>query len=154
MRASGYMKRISYIHGTHDEEQERLTLLNRLTNPPFLKFLALRETDRVLEVGSGLGLLASEAAQLVPQIETNFIFLAQAFEGLHRVRLNKLAIPEKDFQRGVEARGFEHGRAQLEREAAHALTRAPQQADALVQVGLRRRTGRALRRLQPHADGR
>lgn len=43
------------------------------------------------------------AAQLVPQIETNFIFLAQALEGLHRVRLNKRAIPERDFECGVTA---------------------------------------------------
>lgn len=43
------------------------------------------------------------AAQLVPQIETNFIFLAQALEGLHRVRLNKKAIPDEDFKRGITA---------------------------------------------------
>jgi hypothetical protein len=43
------------------------------------------------------------AAQLVPQIETNFIFLAQALEGLHRVRLNTKAIPPKDFKNGIKA---------------------------------------------------
>ena len=43
------------------------------------------------------------AAQLVPQIETNFIFLAQAFEGLHRVRLNTAAIPDTDFENGAKA---------------------------------------------------
>jgi hypothetical protein len=43
------------------------------------------------------------AAQLVPQIETNFIFLAQALEGLHRVRLNKIAIDKDDFKNGIEA---------------------------------------------------
>lgn len=56
-----------YIHGTHEDEQARLALLNRLTNLPFLNFLALRETDTVLEVGSGLGVLASEVAHRVPQ---------------------------------------------------------------------------------------
>jgi SAM-dependent methyltransferase len=57
----------AYIHGTHEEEQERLALLNRLTNPPFLNFLALQGTETVLEVGSGLGLLASDVAARVPQ---------------------------------------------------------------------------------------
>jgi len=61
------MEQATYIHGMHATEQERLAGLNRLTNAPFLRFLALRETDRVLEVGSGLGLLAAEAAQQLPQ---------------------------------------------------------------------------------------
>jgi SAM-dependent methyltransferase len=56
-----------YIHGTHDAEQERLTRLNQLTNPPFLRFLDLAETDAVLEVGSGLGLLAGEVARRIPK---------------------------------------------------------------------------------------
>lgn len=43
------------------------------------------------------------AAQLVPQIETNFIFLAQALEGLHRVCLNTTAIPKADFESGIKA---------------------------------------------------
>jgi SAM-dependent methyltransferase len=56
-----------YIHGTHDAEQERLAQLNHLTNPPFLRFLEVAETDAVLEVGSGLGLLAGEVARRVPK---------------------------------------------------------------------------------------
>ena len=58
--------RTQYIHGTRASEQERLALLNRLTNPPFLEFLNLQPTDDVLEVGSGLGILANEAAQDLP----------------------------------------------------------------------------------------
>lgn len=65
--SDNHTKPTGYIHGTHEEEQERLSLLNRLTNPPFLNFLALRPIDTVLEVGSGLGLLASEVAARVPQ---------------------------------------------------------------------------------------
>lgn len=59
----------AYIHGTHPTEQERLAQLNALTNPPFLRFLDLKPTDCVLEVGSGLGILAREVAQLVPEGE-------------------------------------------------------------------------------------
>ena len=43
------------------------------------------------------------AAQLIPEIETNFIFLTQALEGLHRVYLNKKAISDKEFEQGVTA---------------------------------------------------
>jgi ubiquinone/menaquinone biosynthesis C-methylase UbiE len=52
----------SYIHGTDPEEQDRLAALNRMTNRAFLEFLAVAAGSRVLEVGSGLGLLASEVA--------------------------------------------------------------------------------------------
>jgi len=57
----------AYIHGTAPEEQERLVLLNRLSNRPFLEWLGLREDERGLEVGSGLGLLCAQAAALVPR---------------------------------------------------------------------------------------
>jgi ubiquinone/menaquinone biosynthesis C-methylase UbiE len=53
----------SYIHGTDPAEQERLAALNRMTNRAFIDFLAVPANGRVLEVGSGLGLLASEVAR-------------------------------------------------------------------------------------------
>ncbi|MBA3766772.1 MAG: class I SAM-dependent methyltransferase, partial [Acidobacteria bacterium] len=56
----------AYIHGTDTSEQARLTLLNRLTNEPFIKFLELDERASVLEVGSGLGILAREIAERAP----------------------------------------------------------------------------------------
>jgi SAM-dependent methyltransferase len=59
-------KKSSYIHGTAEEEQERLALLNRLTNAPFLEFLNLCGDEQVLEVGSGLGILAAEVSGKVP----------------------------------------------------------------------------------------
>lgn len=55
-----------YIHGTDPSEQERLAALNALTNEPFLRFLEVKATDAVLEVGSGLGILAQAAAERVP----------------------------------------------------------------------------------------
>ncbi|HEX5709127.1 MAG TPA: methyltransferase domain-containing protein [Pyrinomonadaceae bacterium] len=56
------MTRAAYIHGTDGAEQERLALLNRLTNEAFVRFLDVKESEAVLEVGSGLGILAGEVA--------------------------------------------------------------------------------------------
>jgi len=52
----------TYIHGTAPSEQERLVALNRLTNDEFVRFLGVRPHTRVLEVGSGLGILAKAVA--------------------------------------------------------------------------------------------
>jgi SAM-dependent methyltransferase len=52
----------TYIHGTEPSEQDRLAALNRMTNAAFIRFLEVPEGARVLEVGSGLGLLAVEVA--------------------------------------------------------------------------------------------
>jgi len=52
----------TYVHGTEPTEQERLSLLNRMTNDAFIEFLGVRAGMRVLEVGSGLGILASAVA--------------------------------------------------------------------------------------------
>ncbi len=58
-----------YIHGTDASEQARLELLNRLTNGPFLEFLNVQTAMRVLEVGSGLGILAAEVAAVADRVE-------------------------------------------------------------------------------------
>src|SRR5437588_7610824 len=44
-----------YIHGTTEEEQHRLSILNDLINEASLRELALRGGERILDVGSGLG---------------------------------------------------------------------------------------------------
>lgn len=59
--------RATYIHGTDEAEQRRLAVLNELTNPSFMKFLDLGVTASILEVGSGLGLLAREIARRRPR---------------------------------------------------------------------------------------
>jgi SAM-dependent methyltransferase len=63
------MSQQTYIHGTEPSEQARLALLNRLTNGPFLEFLQLRARMRILEVGSGLGLLAADVAEAAAGVE-------------------------------------------------------------------------------------
>ena len=52
----------NYIHGTDASEQDRLAALNRLTNTSFIEFLDIKSGMHVLEVGSGLGVLAKEVA--------------------------------------------------------------------------------------------
>jgi SAM-dependent methyltransferase len=51
-----------YIHGVEPSEQQRLTGLNRMTNAAFIRFLDVAPASHVLEVGSGLGILAAEVA--------------------------------------------------------------------------------------------
>jgi SAM-dependent methyltransferase len=60
------MPRAAYIHGTDTTEQARLSVLNRMTNDAFVAFLDLPTTSAVLEVGSGLGILACEVGARVP----------------------------------------------------------------------------------------
>lgn len=59
----------AYIHGTESTEQERLATLNRITNRAFVDFLDVRPGMRVLEVGSGLGILATEVAAAAENVE-------------------------------------------------------------------------------------
>jgi len=58
----------TYIHGTEPREQARLAALNRITNRAFVEFLAAPPGARVIEVGSGLGLLAVAVADSAPGV--------------------------------------------------------------------------------------
>ena len=58
----------TYIHGTDAPEQHRLVELNRLTNGPFIEFLGVQPNIRVLEVGSGLGILAADVAEAASNV--------------------------------------------------------------------------------------
>ena len=59
----------TYIHGTQPSEQERLAALNRMTNRAFVDFLGVGHDMRILEVGSGLGILAADVAAIDDSVE-------------------------------------------------------------------------------------
>ena len=67
-----------YIHGTEPSEQERLAGLNRMTNAAFIEFLNVRPGSRVLEVGSGLGILAADVAGAATDVEVVGVELSAA----------------------------------------------------------------------------
>ncbi len=52
-----------YVHGTHAEEQQRLSTMNDLLNDSSLAALALRGGERVLDLGAGLGQLTRGMAR-------------------------------------------------------------------------------------------
>jgi len=56
----------SYIHGAETTEQERLSILNSLTNKAFIEFIEPQKNSVILEIGSGLGILANEVANRTP----------------------------------------------------------------------------------------
>jgi SAM-dependent methyltransferase len=58
----------AYIHGTSPPEQRRLALLNALTNAAFHDFLQVTGETAVLDVGSGLGLLAAQLTAAAPAV--------------------------------------------------------------------------------------
>ncbi len=60
-------KESGYIHGTHREEQERLAILNQLLNDRCLALIQLNGDEKVLDVGSGLGLFSRQIAAMVSQ---------------------------------------------------------------------------------------
>jgi ubiquinone/menaquinone biosynthesis C-methylase UbiE len=79
-----------YVHGTHSEEQERLSLLNTvLLNEPCLKELSLNGGERILDVGSGLGqftrAMAKQAGTKVIGIERS---KEQIEEAVRQARLD------------------------------------------------------------------
>ena len=55
-----------YVHGTHPEEQRRLSLLNDILNRGSLRELALKGGERILDLGCGLGQLTQGMAPAQP----------------------------------------------------------------------------------------
>jgi ubiquinone/menaquinone biosynthesis C-methylase UbiE len=57
----------TYIHGTDDDEQRRLSLMNDvLLNSAMLREMNLRGDERILDLGSGLGQFTRMMARAVP----------------------------------------------------------------------------------------
>lgn len=56
-----------YIHGSHPEEQERLSKLNVILNEGYLKEMHIQGRERILDVGSGLGQLTRMMARQLGQ---------------------------------------------------------------------------------------
>ena len=90
-----------YIHGTSEEEQRRLSLMNDvLLNNAELREMTLRGDERIIDFASGLGQFARAMARAVPRghvvgIERDENQLAEA---------QKLAASDKakvEFRRGV-----------------------------------------------------
>lgn len=54
-----------YIHGSTDEEQERLSLLNQILNKNSLAALNLNGHEKILDVGSGLGQFSQAMARTI-----------------------------------------------------------------------------------------
>lgn len=54
-RATAVLMNDQYIHGTDDDEQQRLALMNEIINPACLAELALDAESAVLDVGCGTG---------------------------------------------------------------------------------------------------
>ncbi|HEY8848416.1 MAG TPA: hypothetical protein VIO12_03935 [Thermoanaerobaculia bacterium] len=56
-----------YIHGTSEEEQRRLSLMNDvLLNPASIRKMALRGDETILDLGAGLGQFTRAMARSVP----------------------------------------------------------------------------------------
>lgn len=78
--------RAGYIHGTSASEQDRFAALNHLTNEQFVGFLDARSARLILEVGSGLGILAARVAEAAP--DATVIGLERSGEQLARAKMS------------------------------------------------------------------
>jgi len=72
-----------YVHGTHPEEQRRLSELNTLLNRGSAEALAARPGERMLEVGSGLGQFARDVARATGE---RVVAVERSAEQLDRAR--------------------------------------------------------------------
>lgn len=92
------IQKSTYIHGTNPEEQARLSLLNELTNTSFIDFMDVRSGDSVLEVGSGLGILANCVATRFPGSQVTGIEIAT--EQIEKARASFSKTPNLKFLEG------------------------------------------------------
>jgi SAM-dependent methyltransferase len=100
------MSRAKYIHGTEPEEQSRLAKLGELTDAAFVEFVRIEPTDRVLDVGSGLGNVARRMAARA--IRGEVIGVEQSEQQLRRAR-EQLRANLRFEQGDAHALPFENG---------------------------------------------
>ena len=55
-----------YIHGTSEKEQERLSVLNRITNDSFIRYLGNLDNKKICDFGCGVGNLIADIAAKHP----------------------------------------------------------------------------------------
>ena len=88
-----------YLHGTTPAEHARLGRMNRLLNAPNLAFLELGDGERVLEVGAGTGVFASELARAVgPQ--GSVVAIERDAAQLSQAREHAAGLPQLDLRQG------------------------------------------------------
>lgn len=107
----------AYIHGVQPEEQDRLRLLNKLTNQLFLDFVEINNGDRVLELGSGLGIVANLMADKNPAGQVIGIeYAAEQIAGCEQDKTNLQFVQGDAHQLPFEDQTFEvvYGRYVLE----------------------------------------
>ncbi len=75
----------NYIHGTSENEQERLKKLNNMTNESFINFLNINESNKICDFGCGLGNLLIDINNKYPNAELTGIEILdeQYNEALH-----------------------------------------------------------------------
>ncbi|MEW5913411.1 MAG: methyltransferase domain-containing protein [Thermodesulfobacteriota bacterium] len=67
-----------YIHGTSQDEQVRLSLLNEITNRSFLAYLGDCRGLSVCDFGCGLGILLGDLAQAFPDARLTGLEISEA----------------------------------------------------------------------------
>ncbi|MDR2823984.1 MAG: methyltransferase domain-containing protein [Prevotellaceae bacterium] len=94
----------NYIHGTGSEEQVRLSSLNKMTNDSFISFLNLSGNEKIIDIGCGMGDLASQIAAGYNEISITGIEISdeqlnkipQNIPNLRRIKGDASDIPFED----------------------------------------------------------
>lgn len=84
-----------YIHGSHEEEQARLSRLNDLLNEKCLLELKLSTEKKILDVGSGLGLFSTILAK-----ESNAYVLGVERDEKQLYKAQENTLQNLEFRRG------------------------------------------------------
>jgi SAM-dependent methyltransferase len=84
----------TYIHGTDPVEQARLGLMNELLNGPSLRELQIRQNERILDVGCGLGQFSRMMARIAG---ARVVAIDNSEEQLHAAR----SLAEVDGESGL-----------------------------------------------------